>query len=369
MGRKGKKNREERRLRRKLQNDMDFRTDLRCEFCHQKTLSSHLDVRAKYWCRNCLKYVQAEGTTPAFGATFFSTPKKEKSSVFGTVICSFCNNPTTYTSTGYWCGPCGRYAYGSTFAEDTKVCRKCHRQMIRYHNTGGWWCTVCRISEGDIKKAERCGFCENKLETSHGGRWCKTCKRSIYDHQLLNSDTKTGEKMGKTKNRWDTATLRNFPDWFQKREDSLELIRKVLVKDEDPKVSDIEKIFDSVFVVCASFNEEDDDYKEGVKAVAELRGFDTIKELTEDLSKEWGKEDIEFVYNTRKKVYLNVEVQTLVEEREFETKDGEDEEVVETKATATPATPPPAPLGLKQGDIKQEVNESTPGTVGGPRRS
>ena len=277
-----------------------------------------------------MKYVQAQD--PLKKSTFFSPPKKEKSSVFGTVICSFCNNPTVYTATGYWCGPCGRYAYGA-IAEDSKVCRKCHRQMIRYQNTGGWWCTVCRISEGGSKPA-------------------------------------SSGNMPKHRNKWDTAKLKDFPEWFQKREDSLELIRKILVKDDDPKIQDLEKTFDSVFVVCASFNEEDSDYKEGVKEVAELRGCDTVKELTEEISKEYGKEDIEFVYNTRKKVYLNVEVQAVVEEREFEDKDGVDTEEAKEEKPKAPATPPPAaPLGLKQGDITQDVNESTPGTVGGPRRA
>jgi hypothetical protein len=137
--------------------------------------------------------------------------------------------------------------------------------------------------------------------------------------------------MGK-RNKWDVARLSEYPEWFQKRDDSLELMSKLLLNDEDPKADDMEKLFDSVYVVCTEWETEVHDKPD--VPVAGLYGFDTIKDMSDHLIKDWNKESITFVYSTRKKCYYEVETQLLIELKEEEKE--EEEEVDQTTGVVCP---------------------------------
>jgi hypothetical protein len=197
----------------------------------------------------------------------------------------------------------------------------------------------------------------------------------------------SGELMSKKRNHWDTATVSQFPKWFAEREDSLELLLKVLRREDDPKAQDIEKIFDSVFVVLTEFNQENETKGGDEIEVAEFHGFDTIKEMNEELIKEWGKQEIKFIYNTRKKAFFEVEPQLMLGMKEVESeKEEKDNDMLECpdcggrflndlephkkvgnckQRTVFSSAPLP---GLSR-DTRPASNEAPPGSMGGPKRS
>ena len=101
--------------------------------------------------------------------------------------------------------------------------------------------------------------------------------------------------------------LSKFPKWLLDNEDSYEWVGKAFRNVESPDNADLEKVFDSVFVVvCEYEKDKDNDDKDEV----EFKGFDTGKELLEFLRHEQTK--VHFVYHTRKRIELDGDFEVKV---------------------------------------------------------
>lgn len=155
------------------------------------------------------------------------------------------------------------------------------------------------------------------------------------------------------------VSLSALPKWFIERENSLDLIGLVYRKDEDIRTDDVEKCFESVFVVCEKFEDEVDDKKVDV---AELKGFDTSAELCDHLAELQGKE-VEFIYNTKKHSYYEYSIEAIIAEMKPEpgTEKGKGSDAEPTPAAA--AGLPTVQKGASPGPL-----EARPGNFG-PKRT
>ena len=130
--------------------------------------------------------------------------------------------------------------------------------------------------------------------------------------------------------------MSKFPKWLLDHEDSYELIGKAFRNAEMPDDADIEKTFDSVFVVVCEYEKEKDDE---AKNEVEFKGFDTGKELLEFLRNDDSK--IHLVYHTRKQIELDWDFEVKVWPK-GQTKT---EEKCEADVPGTgKASPPPFPF-------------------------
>jgi hypothetical protein len=107
--------------------------------------------------------------------------------------------------------------------------------------------------------------------------------------------------------------LSKLPAWFLEREDALEVVGMMVRADSSLMDGELEKIFESVFVVAGKFQIEtvensktNTDRIEGCNCgedAVTLHGFDTGKELIKYLQDE-EDEEVLFIYHTRKKCEL-----------------------------------------------------------------
>jgi hypothetical protein len=156
------------------------------------------------------------------------------------------------------------------------------------------------------------------------------------------------------------VSLSSLPKWFIERENSFDLIGLVYRKDEHIRQDDVEKCFESVFVVCEKFEDEVDDKKVDV---AEFKGFDTSAELCDHLAELQGKE-VEFIYNTKKHSYYEYSIEAIIAEMkpEPETEKGKGSHDTQ-KTPAWAAGLPTVQKGASPGPL-----ETRPGDVG-PKRT
>lgn len=172
--------------------------------------------------------------------------------------------------------------------------------------------------------------------------------------------------------RFREMKLSELPPWFLERDDSIEMISMVYNRhSETPDSEDMKKIFDSVFVVLDSWevevtsqNDETDEY---TLKIAEIRGFDTTKELLKWLEENEHKTSVQFIYHTRKKQYFTY-AKNIVLEEEGEAKSEKEEASSGEKPTVPTIDLAWTPLsGLRTGIPSRP--DSTPPGIASPRRA
>lgn len=150
------------------------------------------------------------------------------------------------------------------------------------------------------------------------------------------------------------VSLSVLPKWFIERDDSFDLVGLAYRKNEHIRADDVERCFDSVFVICEKFEEEEGDQKVDM---VEFKGFDTSAELCDHLADLEGR-GVEFIYNTKKHRYYEYSIAAMIEEikpePETEKGQGSNEKPPAWAKTGLPVVQKgssPGPLEARPGEV------------------
>lgn len=157
-----------------------------------------------------------------------------------------------------------------------------------------------------------------------------------------------------------------LPDWFIELDNSLELISLWYKENPTEKEDKLKEVFESVFVLAYQYEKDDDG--EDVEVV-DFCGFDTLKDLAEDLKKNWEKE-CSFIRHTKKGVWLQAELDVQIEVAPGQTqtvKDSKPESDSETEKGKDKSDTRRYPMPGLQTGLPAGPGETRPGEAG-PRR-